>query len=135
MTDSPYVLDFSNYCVRRLWLLFQFTGNLKTQVSRCGKTPQRGAGHSRRCRLAVPAGEMAQRAMAATAWTVALAALLLPRAEAQLRYTDNVTGYVAGSSLITNAQCREVRALGRAAPSSRPPGDPAADVRLPRVRA
>ena len=80
------------------------------------KRPQRGAEPTpERCRLAVPAGEMARRAMAAAAWTVALAALLLPRAEAQLQaYTDNVTGYVAGSSLITNAQCREVRALGRA---------------------
>jgi hypothetical protein len=58
---------------------------------------------------------MARRAMAAAVWTVALAALLLPRAEAQLQaYTDNVTGYVAGSALITNAQCREVRALGHA---------------------
>ena len=80
------------------------------------KRPQRGAEPTpERCRLAVPAGEMARRAMAAAAWTVALAALLLPRAEAQLQaYTDNVTGYVAGSALITNAQCREVRALGHA---------------------
>ena len=53
--------------------------------------------------------------MAAAVWTAALTALLLPRVEAQLQsYTDNVTGYVAGSALITNAQCREVRALGRA---------------------
>ena len=98
-------------------VLFQFTGNLKdTGFAMRKKRPQRGAEPTpERCRLAVPAGEMARRAMAAAAWTVALAALLLPRAEAQLQaYTDNVTGYVAGSALITNAQCREVRALGHA---------------------
>jgi len=102
------------------------------------KRPQRGAEPTpERCRLAVPAGEMARRAMAAAAWTVALAALLLPRAEAQLQaYTDNVTGYVAGSSLITNAQCREVRALGRAdALVETTPATPPPTSRLPRARA
>jgi hypothetical protein len=80
---------------------------------------------------------MARRAMAAAVWTVALAALLLPRAEAQLQaYTDNVTGYVAGSSLITNAQCREVRALGRAdALVETTPATPPPTSRLPRARA
>ena len=140
MTDSPYVLRFfPNYCVRRLWLLFQFTGNLKDTGFAMRKiTPQRGAEPTpERCRLAVPAGEMARRAMAAAAWTVALAALLLPRAEAQLQaYTDNVTGYVAGSSLITNAQCREVRALGRAdALVETTPATPPPTSRLPRARA
>ena len=54
------------------------------------------------------------RAMAAAAWCVLLLALGSPRAEANLVSYEydpaNVTGYVVGSELITNAQCKEVRA-------------------------
>ena len=68
-------------------------------------------------------GSTMPRAMAAAAWCVALLVLLAPGAEAQADATiynpANITGYVVGAELITNAQCKEVRVLTSASGVSR----------------